>query len=178
MCWKFSASTAQEYITINITSKDDLTITCSIINPDQLAKLDLIQLKRLDIENGTTFDEVISVWNNDTSPILWKDKDLENRAFANGTIEEAKLRLFIDKESVQCFTDFTKYKCNMKGLSISTLEKVSLETDPVTASHIDACTCMYVYNAIHLILLKMNADLLNDILKKEMFVLFIKLYKL
>lgn len=166
--FKISASTAQKYITINVTAKNDLAITCSIINFDQLGGFNLIQLQR---ENGTTFDIVISMLNNGT--ILWKDKDLKDRASANGTREKAELRLFIPRSRVQCFIDFTKYKCTMEGP-----RGVPDETDPKTASNIDICTCMYVLNTMNLILLKMYADLLNDILKKEMFVLFIQLYKL
>lgn len=164
--FKISASTAQKYISINVTGKDDLAITCSIINSDQLGGFNLIQLKR---ENGTTFDIVISMLNNGT--ILWKDKVLKKRATANGTSAEAELRLFIPRSGVQCFIDFTKYKCTMEGP-----RGVPDETEPKTASNIDTCTCMYVLNTMNL--LKMYADLLNDILKKEMFVLFIQLYKL
>lgn len=75
------------------------------------------------------------------SKILWLDKALENRSSANGTLEEAELRLFIGKESVQCSTDFTKYKCSMEGI----LKSGSPVTNEVTASPNDTCTCMYVY---------------------------------
>lgn len=141
MCWKISASTAQKYITINVTSKDGLAITCSIINSDQLDGLHLIQLQR---ESNTTFDPVVSITNGSgESQIWWKDEVLKNRATVNGTIEEGELRLFIDE--VQCFTDFTEYKCKMEGILKSTKENVKNTTDPVTASYIDTCTCMYVY---------------------------------
>nr|XP_034332431.1 uncharacterized protein LOC105319483 isoform X2 [Crassostrea gigas] len=132
--WSYSdtctSSTAQKYISINVTGKDDLAITCSIINSDQLGGFNLIQLKR---ENGTTFDIVISMLNNGT--ILWKDKVLEKRATANGTSAEAELRLFIPRSGVQCFIDFTKYKCTMEGP-----RGVPDETEPKTASNIDTCT--------------------------------------
>lgn len=141
--WKISASTAQKYIAINITGKDDLSITCSIINFDQLDVLYLIQLRR---KNDTKFDNVITITNGtDIRQIQWKDEVLKNRATANGTIEEAALRLFIDRESVQCFTDFTEYKCRMVGVLKSALAPVDQETDNFTASNIHACTCMYVY---------------------------------
>lgn len=123
---------------INVTSKNDLAINCSIINSHQLAKLKLIQLQRENASSGT-FDTVISMANSTTRQIKWFDKDLENRSSADGTLEEAELRLFIGKESVRCFHDFTKYKCKMYVVDNSQ------ETDPVTASPIDTCTCMYVY---------------------------------
>lgn len=171
---EISASAAQKYITINVTGKDDLTITCSIINSDQLDVLHLIQLKR---ESGKTFEEVISIFkSNGSSQINWKDEDLKNRATADGTIKDWELKLFIDKESVQCLTDFTNYTCIMVGVLKSTGDPVTKETEPHTASNIDTCTCMYVYSTKSLILLKLYADLLNDIRKREMFVLFIKLY--
>lgn len=180
LCWKISASTAKKYITINICGKDDLSIKCSIINSGQLDPLQLIQLERA---SGSTFVKVISILKkiNDKRQITWKDEDLKNRATANGSIEEAELRLFIDKDRVQNFTDFTTYRCSMEGILNSTQKNGSLVTDSV-ASSIDTCACMYVcmfiLNTINLILLKLYADLLNAILKKEMFVLFIKLYKL
>lgn len=109
--------------------------------------------------------------------ILWKDNVLKNRATASRNITERELKLFINKEKLQCFTDFTNYTCSMEGF-LNAIKNVTQETDPVPPPHIDTCTCMYVYNTINLILLKLNADLLNDIRKKGMFVLFIKLYKL
>lgn len=142
MCWKISASIAQDNITINITGKDDLVIKCSITNYDLRDGLRLIQLKRKDKETGN-FINVVSILKKD-SKIYWTDKVLEKRASANGTVEEAELRLFIGKESVQCFTDFTEYKCGMEGYFNSTL-RVNQETAPVPASNIHTCTCTYVY---------------------------------
>lgn len=142
LCWKISAptSTAQN-ITIQVTSKYDLAINCSIINSNQLDVLQLIQLQRYNSTNGT-FDKVISMSIYEkNSKILWLDKALENRSSANGTLKEAELRLFIGKESVQCSTDFTKYKCSMEGI----LKSGSSVTNEVTASPNDTCTCMYVY---------------------------------
>lgn len=141
MCWKISASTAQKYITINVTDKDGLAITCSIINSDQLDALSLIQLER---KSGSTFVKVISISNiNGSSQINWKDEDLKNRATANGSIEEKELRLFIDE--VQCFTDFTEYRCFMEGILNPTQNNVLEKNDTVTRSYSDTCTCMYVY---------------------------------
>lgn len=140
LCWKISASTAQKYITINVTSKDDLAIKCSIINSDQLAALHLIQLERA---SGSTFDKVITIWNNNSrSQIDWKDEDLKNRATANGSIEEEELRLFIVR--VQCFTDFTEYRCYMEGILNPTQNNVPEINDNVTLSYSDTCTCMYI----------------------------------
>lgn len=128
-------STAQN-ITIQVTSKYDLAINCSIINSNQLDVLQLIQLQRYNSTNGT-FDKVISMSIYEkNSKILWLDKALENRSSANGTLKEAELRLFIGKESVQCSTDFTKYKCSMEGI----LKSGSSVTNEVTASPNDTCT--------------------------------------
>lgn len=104
--------------------------------------MNYIQLKRQRRENRTIFDEVITLLN--SGQILWKDKVLEKRASAYWTVEKAELRLFIDNESVQCFTDFTEYKCGMERDINSTLT-VYQETASVTASNIHTCTCMYVY---------------------------------
>lgn len=131
-----NSSTAQKYITINVTSKDDLAIKCSIINSDQLAALHLIQLERA---SGSTFDKVITIWNNNSrSQIDWKDEDLKNRATANGSIEEEELRLFIDR--VQCSTDFTEYRCYMAGILNPTQNNVPEINDTVTWSYSDTCT--------------------------------------
>lgn len=136
LCWKISASTAQKYISINFTRKDDLSITCSITNSDQLAELHLIELQR---KKNNKFETVISI---NRIGIVWKDEFLKNRATANGSIEEAELRLFIDR--VQCFTDFTEYRCYMEGILNPTQNKVPEKNDAVTWSYSDTCTCMYI----------------------------------
>eukprot|EP00105_Crassostrea_gigas_P034973 XP_019919121.1 PREDICTED: uncharacterized protein LOC105319393 isoform X2 [Crassostrea gigas] len=128
------SSTAQKYITINVTDKDGLAITCSIINSDQLAKTHLIQLHR---KKNKTFETVISI---NPKGIVWKDEALKNRTTANGSLEEEELRLFIKK--VQCFTDFTEYRCYMEGIlnPTSTQKNPPEINDTVTWSYSDTCT--------------------------------------
>lgn len=139
MRWKISALTAQKYITINVNDIDGLAITCSIINSDQLAEKHLIQLQR---KKNNMFETVISI---NRIGILWKDEVFKKRATANGSLEEGELRLFIDK--VQCFTDFTEYRCYMEGIlnPTSTQKNLPEINDTVTWSYSDTCTCMYVY---------------------------------
>lgn len=88
------------------------------------------------------FETVISI---NRIGILWKDEVFKKRATANGSLEEGELRLFIDE--VQCFTDFTEYRCYMEGIlnPTSTQKNHPEINDTVTWSYSDTCTCMYVY---------------------------------
>ncbi|XP_052722409.1 uncharacterized protein LOC128193163 isoform X3 [Crassostrea angulata] len=116
--------------------ENDLVIVCSITNPSQLAAVYFIELQR---NSSTLFDGVVSVVTGQTSPIQWKDFALRNRASATASIDPpstAQLRLTIDKNSVQCPSDFKMYMCRMSGFSSIASEAVTQETSPIIISYI------------------------------------------
>lgn len=116
--------------------ENDLVIVCSITNPSQLASVFLIKLLK---NSSTLFDDVVSVATGQTPPVQWKDSTLQYRASATGNLDSpntAQLRLTIDKNSVQCPTDFKVYKCKMSGFSTLMSEAVTQETSQITISYI------------------------------------------
>ncbi|XP_052722434.1 uncharacterized protein LOC128193167 isoform X3 [Crassostrea angulata] len=121
--------------TINFR-ENDMVIVCSITNPSQLNAVYSIQLQR---NSSTTFETLVSVANGLTPPLQWKDSALRNRATATGSVDSpstAQLRLTIDKNSVQCPTDFKMYMCKISAFSNVASETVTQETSPVPISYI------------------------------------------
>nr|XP_034303099.1 uncharacterized protein LOC105333181 isoform X2 [Crassostrea gigas] len=115
--------------------KNDLVIVCSITNPTQLSSVFFIQILK---NSSTTFDNVVSVTTGQALPVQWKDTVLQNRASVTGNIDSprtAQLRLTIDKNSVQCPTDFKMYSCKMSGMSTAS-NPVTEETSPITIFYI------------------------------------------
>lgn len=115
--------------------KNDLVIVCSITNPTQLSSVFFIQILK---NSSTTFDNVVSVTTGQTLPVQWRDTVLQNRASVTGNINSprtAQLRLTIDKNSVQCPTDFKMYSCKMSGMSTAS-NPVTEETTPITIFYI------------------------------------------
>lgn len=115
--------------------KNDLVIVCSITNPTQLSSVFLIQILK---NSSTTFDNVVSVTTGQTLPVQWRDTVLQNRASVTGNINSprtAQLRLTIDKNNVQCPTDFKMYSCKMSGMSTAS-NPVTEETNPITIFYI------------------------------------------
>lgn len=113
-----------------------MVIVCSITNPSQLSSVFFIQLQK---NSSTTFDTVVSVTTGQTPSVQWKDATLQKRASATGNIDSpisAQLRLQIDKNSVQCPTDFKMYMCRMSGFSPVVSDTVTQETSPININYI------------------------------------------
>lgn len=118
-----------------IYKENDLVIVCSFTNPTQLNSVFYMELLK---NSSTTFETVVSVATGQTPKIQWKDTQLQGRATAIGNVDSpssAQLRLKIDKNSVQCPTDFKMYMCKMSGFS-ATPFVVSRESNPITISFV------------------------------------------
>ena len=87
------------------------------------------------------FETVVSIFKDQTPQIQWPSgSTLQNRASAAGseinTPSTATLKLTIEKNSVLCPTDFTKYKCKLSGFNTVTTDFVTQETNPVAITYI------------------------------------------
>lgn len=112
--------------------EEDLVILCSVTNPSQMSVIFSIQLWR-NISSG--FEEVVSAITGKTPIVQWVDQALKIRATATGSLEitsSPELRLTIDKNSVQCPSDFSMYMCKLTGYSSAS---VSQETNPIKVSY-------------------------------------------
>lgn len=91
-----------------------------------------IQLWR-NITSG--FEEVVSAITGKTPIVQWVDQALKGRATATGSLEitsSPELRLTVDKNSVQCPSDFSMYMCKLTGYSTASVE---VETNPIKVSY-------------------------------------------
>lgn len=112
--------------------ENDLVILCSVTNPSQMSVIFSIQLWR-NITSG--FEEVVSAITGKTPIVQWVDQALKGRATATGSLEitsSPELRLTVDKNSVQCPSDFSMYMCKLTGYSTASVE---VETNPIKVSY-------------------------------------------
>lgn len=115
--------------------ENDLTILCSTSNPSELNAVYAIELQK---NESTTFTRVITMATGQTPLFQWNvNSDLQGRATPTGNLDSpssAQLRLVIDKNNVQCPSDFSMYMCTLSGLRNGGV--ISQTSMPATVNYI------------------------------------------